>query len=163
MTVRSRDRQVPIVLTSAVAAIALLGGCVGTITDRLFGSPQQPPNTITQTAPEVPVEPPVARATPPAIVEQAPEQLLGMAQPQIAELLGAPAFVRRDNGAEIWQYRNDDCVLHLFLYADPAGNAARVSYVELRETGDGKAMTSVAAQRRCLGVLVASRSVVERG
>ena len=132
------------------------------MTDRLFGRPQEPFRAITQIAPTapaaVPVAPSVARTTPPAVFGQAPEQLLGMAQLQIADLLGAPAFVRRDNGAEIWQYCNDDCVLHLFLYDDPAGNEARVSYVELRETGDGKAMTSVTAQRGCLVALVASRS-----
>ncbi len=146
-----------VLLTAAFA----LAACSGPIADNFFPPTaprqQQPP----QAALALPTEPPpapVAPETPPGVLEQAPGQLLGMAQPQIADLLGTPAFVRRDNGAEIWQYRNDDCVLHLFLYADDVGASPRVSYVELRERSDGRALTSVADQRGCLGALVAQRS-----
>ena len=47
--------------------------------------------------------------------------------------LGEPALIRRDGDAEIWQYREDSCVLDLFLY----GQDKTVEHVDLRNRGGG--------------------------
>ena len=44
------------------------------------------------------------------------EQMSGLTAEQITEMLGKPQFQRQDNTAELWQYRGESCVLHLFLY-----------------------------------------------
>lgn len=45
-----------------------------------------------------------------------PVRLKGMNAAQLTETLGRPAFTRRDQPAEIWQYRTKACMLDLFLY-----------------------------------------------
>lgn len=42
--------------------------------------------------------------------------LKGMSAASLTEILGRPAFTRRDAPAEIWQYRVKACTLDLFLY-----------------------------------------------
>lgn len=44
--------------------------------------------------------------------------LKGLSAIQVKDMLGPPSFTRRDKPAEIWQYRNDLCILDLFLYPD---------------------------------------------
>ncbi|MBM3598638.1 MAG: hypothetical protein FJX35_10525 [Alphaproteobacteria bacterium] len=63
-----------------------------------------------------------------------PKTLVGLTGKQVAELLGRPGFVRRDAPAEVWQYRGADCVLDIFLYAEPLGadGGTKVHHVELR-------------------------------
>lgn len=60
-----------------------------------------------------------------------PEEYVGYAPERLLPLLGAPDFVRRDGGAQVWQYRAEHCVLDLFLYGK--GNDSRVKHVELRK------------------------------
>ncbi len=59
-----------------------------------------------------------------------PSQLLGLSSSAIKRALGAPGFVRKDSGVEIWQYRARDCILDLFLYKEKTG--MKVTYSELR-------------------------------
>lgn len=79
---------------------------------------------------------PEAHGTPsatehPAITE--PARLIGLKAAEIADLLGAPGFRRKDNPAEIWQYRTQSCFLDVFLYADKAGGELySVAHVEVR-------------------------------
>jgi len=61
-----------------------------------------------------------------------PSALLGLARADVAALLGPPRLLRRDPPAEMWQYRNEECVLHLFLYPVRAAAAYEVRHVELR-------------------------------
>ena len=53
-----------------------------------------------------------------APLEPVPElgSLMGLAVPEIIALLGNPQFQRMDAPAELWQYRQNGCVLDLFLY-----------------------------------------------
>ncbi|MEE8214190.1 MAG: hypothetical protein V3R79_06360 [Alphaproteobacteria bacterium] len=64
--------------------------------------------------------------------------LAGMTPDQVIGLLGPPRFKRRDNPAEIWQYRNKACALDLFLYRDGTGAAYRVRHFETRMRGREK-------------------------
>ena len=56
--------------------------------------------------------------------------LTGMDPAQLIALLGEPDLRRREPPAEFWQYRNADCVLDVFLYAD--GDHYRVQRSETR-------------------------------
>ena len=77
-----------------------------------------------------------------------PTALLGLARADVAALLGPPRLLRRDPPAEMWQYRNEGCVLHLFLYPVPADTGYEVRHVELR----GRAGAPVPA--RCYAGLI---------
>ncbi len=65
----------------------------------------------------------------------APRTLLGLEQHQVMALLGEPSFKRRDDPAQIWQYRDSTCVLDVFLYRPVGGGAYRVTHVEVRGHG----------------------------
>ncbi len=59
-----------------------------------------------------------------------PERLVGLNAAAIQKMLGIPGFKRRDPPAEIWQYRNDGCLLDVFLYLGDGGYS--VTHVEVR-------------------------------
>ncbi len=59
-----------------------------------------------------------------------PERLVGLDAAAIQKMLGIPDFKRRDPPAEIWQYRNDGCLLDVFLYLGDSGYS--VTHVEVR-------------------------------
>lgn len=56
--------------------------------------------------------------------------LNGLAPAQVAALIGDPVLRRVDPPAEIWQYRNADCVLELYFY--DSGADSRMVYAETR-------------------------------
>lgn len=80
-----------------------------------------------------------------------PAQLIKMTRDDLNGLLGQPDLVRRENPAEIWQYRGKNCILDLFLYndEDDASSPYRVVYSEARDRVAGKA-----DQRACLNELL---------
>ena len=65
----------------------------------------------------------------------APRTLLGLEHHQVMALLGEPSFKRRDDPAQIWQYRDSTCILDVFLYRPVGGGAYRVTHVEVRGHG----------------------------
>ncbi|MFQ5617398.1 MAG: hypothetical protein ACE5FR_00360 [Rhodospirillales bacterium] len=65
----------------------------------------------------------------------APRTLLGLEHHQVMALLGVPSFKRRDDPAQIWQYRDSTCILDIFLYRPAGGGAYRVTHVEVRGYG----------------------------
>lgn len=82
------------------------------------------------------------------------EQMRGLSGAQITEMLGKPQFLRQDNTAELWQYRGESCVLHLFLYR--ANDEWRVRHAEARPRAvSGEALTDEAAES-CLAKLAAA-------
>lgn len=94
--------------------------------------------------PEPPViEPPVIEST---LIEVAPEpdidddpgQLIGLAGPDLTELLGEPGFRREDADAQIWQYGGGDCALDIYLYRGGEAMPHRVTYYEFRGGGGGR-------------------------
>ncbi len=110
--------------------------------------------------------PPRQAALPPAAqppAEPPPEppkldELRGMNSAQLTALLGKPTLMRNEATGQMWQYRGETCVLHLFLY--PSGAAAnsekRVQYVEARARQTGaSAVTSGPSE--CLATLVGAR------
>ncbi len=76
-----------------------------------------------------------------------------MTPDQVIGLLGPPRFKRRDNPAEIWQYRNKACALDLFLYRVANGAAYRVRHFETRGRGLGRGRGKITAQACFAGLL----------
>ncbi|NKB20397.1 MAG: hypothetical protein GKS01_07860 [Alphaproteobacteria bacterium] len=61
--------------------------------------------------------------------------LIGQNKDRLLRLLGAPSFKRRDPPAEIWRYRDQSCLLDLYLYPPKnSGTAApmEVAFIEAR-------------------------------
>lgn len=86
------------------------------------------------------------------------EELRGMNAAQLTALLGKPTLMRNEATGQMWQYRGETCVLHLFLY--PSGAAAnsekRVQYVEARARQTG-ASAATSGPSECLATLVGAR------
>ena len=57
-------------------------------------------------------------------------QLLGQNVAWINEHLGKPIFKREDGQAEMWQYKNETCVLNIFIYEDAPGMAAKALHFD---------------------------------
>lgn len=100
-------------------------------------------STPTPPAPVVPVaasstpgrpEPAPAPAKPAAMHMPELPALTGMDPAQLIALLGEPDLRRPEPPAELWQYRDADCVLDVFLYAEAGryrvlGSATRDRHV----------------------------------
>ena len=56
--------------------------------------------------------------------------ILGLDSGAVRKLLGEPGLIRREEPAEVWQYRTASCVLDVVLYDQASG--ARVVYTEAR-------------------------------
>ncbi|MEG3617000.1 hypothetical protein V5T82_00900 [Magnetovibrio sp. PR-2] len=57
-----------------------------------------------------------AKPAKPAKPKITPQQLLGAKGPWLLSHMGRPDFSRQDLNAHIWQYKNQACVLNVFLY-----------------------------------------------
>jgi hypothetical protein len=69
-----------------------------------------------------------ATSQPPDPVHSA--SILGLDGGAVRKLLGEPGLIRREEPAEVWQYRTASCVLDVVLYDQASG--PRVVYTEAR-------------------------------
>lgn len=108
---------------------------------------------------ETPAETPPQTAARPAIDDD-PKRLLGLDPEGIQAILGTPSFLRRDNPAQLWRYRNKSCILDIFLYADQSAHSHsfRVRHVEARSANADRA-----SARECLRTLLAERGQTPTG
>lgn len=97
-------------------------------------------------------DPATAALPPTPVINDDPQQLMGIEPGALGAILGEPELIRREAPAEIWQYRNDACVLDVFLY-DTAGRR-EVTYIEARD-GTAQRMDI----RACLNTLLRARLV----
>jgi hypothetical protein len=58
--------------------------------------------------------------------------LIGLGGGDLRGMMGEPALVRREDGAQYWRYRLGGCQLDLFLFADPTNGGARVRHLDAR-------------------------------
>ena len=79
--------------------------------------------------PEVVAPPP----PPPPPPRPDPRELLGLTPQEVQDLLGAPAFVRWEDHAQLAQYRGPGCVFDLFFYEEAPGEHFRADHVEARD------------------------------
>ena len=82
-------------------------------------------------------------------------QLVGMAHFEVSRLLGKPNLMRQEAQAQVWQYADSDCALHLFLYNDRAEGPYRVVHINAVRRGKRVAMLPAGAaaepfQQHCL-------------
>lgn len=102
---------------------------------------------LTPLSPPVPTEPPALSSVEPSVPEALDNQPLeGLGSDAVRKQFGAPALIRHEPPAEIWQYRSATCVLDLFLY--PAATGRSVRHAEIRARQDEK--TAPEFQPLCL-------------
>ena len=58
--------------------------------------------------------------------------LIGLGGGDVEGVMGRPALVRQEGGAQYWRYSLAGCQLDLFLYADPTAGSVRVAYLDAR-------------------------------
>ena len=92
----------------------------------------------------------VAALPPEPVIDDDPEQLVGMGPATLSAFLGAPQLIRREFPASLWQYQVGGCVLDVVFY--PEKGADKVSYVEARENG-----LDIMPARDCLNRLIRKR------
>jgi len=114
----------------ALIGVLLLAACSGTqSTQKMYKGEAKP---IVQEKPKPTLDPKRLAAIKSLglDVQTTPTKLVGLSQFDVTQALGEPSFVRKDKGVEIWQYRNADCILDLFLYESRTG--FKVDHSELR-------------------------------
>jgi hypothetical protein len=75
-----------------------------------------------------------------------PAKPVGLSAQDLREFFGTPAFVRKENGAEMWRYDGADCRTFFFLYLQ--GDSQIVRRVETMPPG-----AKDAADANCLAAL----------
>ena len=90
------------------------------------------------TTPTVPLPPP-----PPS---GEPAGLIGLSAQDLRGSFGTPAFVRKENGTEMWRY--DGAACHAFFFLYPQGDSRAVRHVETVPQG-----ARTAADANCLAAL----------
>jgi hypothetical protein len=124
---------------SAVTGGAMAATSAATTTPvRATGTPAAPAIPLAKTEPM----PAIAPASIPT-----PQRLVGMSPDDLIRVLGEPGFKRRDDPAEIWQYKGAGCFLDVFLYREPGG--AKVRHVDVR----GLSVVKVPGEECVLDVL----------
>ena len=139
------------------AALVFLASCEGV---PLFeDQPAEPPEAAAekQVAPRpeelaaaADAEVQVTALPPEPVIDDDPEQLVGMGPATLSAFLGAPQLIRREFPASLWQYQVGGCVLDVVFY--PEKGADKVSYVEARENG-----LDIMPTRDCLNRLIRKR------
>jgi len=110
--------------------------------------------------------PPAAKARPGPEVARAaleperiypdPESLKGISANGVVGTIGKPEFIRKDQPAEIWQYRGTACTLDIFLYQSVTGAPYKVEYIETRAQTNGPT-----SNKDCLASILKERDAAE--
>ena len=129
-----------IALAAGMFLAAALGACdanrekvLGAIIVQPTAEAQAPQPAPAQTADSAQTEAPTAKtAALPPVVNDDPARLMGLDPSGLAKVLGNPKLIRREQPAEIWQYRGASCVFDVFFYED--AGLKRVTYLEARDS-----------------------------
>lgn len=76
-----------------------------------------------------------------------PARLIGLGRSELADLMGTPTILRNEPPGEVWLYKSNACVAHVYLYEEAGPDDYQVSYVETRSVG------AVVSSARCLAHL----------
>ncbi|MCK5777498.1 MAG: hypothetical protein KAH11_01830 [Rhodospirillales bacterium] len=123
---------------TAVLLLTFLAGCAGAnVTPS--PAPDTPSTAATNPGPRTaalpkPAPEPASKHEP-AIEAPKAAEVIGWDTAALNETFGPASLVRRDLGAEIWQYRTDECVLFLFLYPAGTEGALKVEHLDARGSG----------------------------
>ena len=103
------------------------------------GAPRSAPPPVTPTTPgTVPLPAPPPRGE--------PDLFSNITVSKLREMLGDPAFVRKDGVTEMWRYDTPSCHAFFFLYG--SGAQQQVRHIETMPAGK-----NVAADPACLNAL----------
>lgn len=96
-----------------------------------------PPRRVARTAPPPPA--PTEEAPPADVKTVVPlfeaARLVGLGRSELADLMGTPKILRHEPPGEVWLYKSDACVAHIYLYEEAGPDDYQVSYVETRSEG----------------------------
>ena len=135
----------------AIAALVLLGACQAPPKPAVIPPVTETPGAVPDAVPEAAQPDPATAALPPEpVINDDPQQLMGLDPSALNALLGEPELIRRETPAEIWQYRNEGCVFDVFLYDTSSGR--EVTYIEARDDAAQQIET-----RACLNGLLRAR------
>lgn len=123
---RLRQYLLPLFL---IAGLSACGAPRQTATEAAPEPTAAPAGTETETRRQMAV--PVQPVLPPPDSKR----MMGLNRNDLASLLGSPTLRRADPPAEVWQYRDSACVLHVFLYQDPVSGGYAVTYVDTVQRG----------------------------
>jgi hypothetical protein len=93
-----------------------------------------------------PAEPRPVVPLPPTAPAGEPAGFIGLSSTDLRGAFGAPTFVRKESGAEMWRYDGSSCRAFFFLY--PQGGSEVVRHVETVPRG-----RDIAADVGCLALL----------
>ena len=103
-----------------------------------------------------PPGPSVAKLTPPGVeaapAPGSPDRLIGLDQPEVADILGEPRSRAEAPPATIWRYADASCDLDVYFYLDLQSQAMRALHYEVRSHDS----TERSAQR-CYDALLSER------
>lgn len=111
--------------TALLAIVACAAGCAGD------SETVAPAPVVAEPASVAPAPPPPPPPPPPPRPD--PDELLGLTPKQVQALLGAPAFLRWEDSAQLAQYRGPACVFDLFFYEEAPGEHFRADHIEARD------------------------------
>lgn len=113
-------------MRSRVALLAVLVGASGCAAEPEVVTPEP---VVAEPVAIEPAPPP----PPPPPPKPDPGELLGLTPMEVQALLGAPAFVRWEDSAQLAQYHGAGCVFDLFFYEEAPGEHFRADHIEARD------------------------------
>ena len=103
--------------------------------------------------------PPAEPAAPPP-----PPDLMGKQRTEIIEILGRPAFSRRDRPALLLRYRQDGCILDLFLYPVPRPSTGDTALGQAVEHIEARSITGQKMiPKACIAAVIKARTTKQQG
>lgn len=129
--------------------VGLLSSCM---------TPEQPSDVVPSEAPAAvepgpvkpsPPVPPLKPAVQPSIEPRAefdPQQLVGLGEGEVTNLIGAPGEIRDEPPARVWRYAGDGCSVDVLFYFDLTLQQFRALTYRIEPEGQ-----SEQAQKNCLG------------
>ena len=140
------------------AALLLLAGCAtapvsGDREGADFEShlPAHPPK-LTEAPPQAQAQFEAGQSAASQAPDEDPERLIGLGTQGLYALLGEPKLIRREDPAQVWQYRGIACVFDVVLYRGDRGE--QVTYIEARDDEGNKT-----ASRACYNELLRARQL----
>jgi len=89
-----------------------------------------PPRPAVSAAPVA--DPAPTKPVDPVIALLEPARLVGLGRSALADLMGTPELLRTEPPGEVWLYKSDACVAHVYLYEEAGPEDYQVHYVETR-------------------------------
>jgi len=87
------------------------------------------------------------------------ENIMNLAPDTLQNILGEPSLRREERGAQVWLYRNAECIMHLYFYPNENGDF-RLDYVATA-AADQTADNPTVSPNACLDSHVIPEDITE--